>query len=291
MSKIVNAILGVSSRTAYRIKAQSPQILLGVGIVGITAATVLACKKTLEIGPMLDDHADIIEATKHKHPDNKKKLTRAYIDAGVDLIKAYSIPAIIGVISIGCIVKGHKTLVDRNTALVGAYKLLESGYRRYRSRVVDEYGEEMDKMFYHNLRKEDIEVEEDGKKKKLKNVDTLDTSENPLEISYDRVFDESNPNWTGHPDMDIMFLKQTQNWANECLNARGFIFLNDVYRELGFGPCEGGQFAGWVKGLGDSYVDFGIMDIYRKSNRDFINGHTQNVLLTFNHDGYIADKI
>ena len=130
MSKIVNAILGVSSRTAYRIKAQSPQILLGVGIVGITAATILACKKTLEIGPMFDDHADIIEETKHKYPYNKKKLTRAYIDAGVDLIKAYSIPAIIGVISIGCIVKGHKTLVDRNTALVGAYKLLESGYNR-----------------------------------------------------------------------------------------------------------------------------------------------------------------
>ena len=276
-------------KTIYRLKSQSPQILLGVGIVGVCAATVMACKKTISVCDIINEDNDKIEDIKRNDPDNKKAITRAYIDTGMDLLKAYALPAGILIFSIGCRCKGHSTLVNRNTALVGAYKLLESGYNRYRNRVIEEYGEETDNMFYHNLRKEDVEIEEDGKTKKIKNADVV--MENPLEISYDRVFDESNPNWTGHPDMDIMFLKQTQNWANEVLNSRGFLFLNELYGELGFGPCEAGQFAGWVKGLGDSNVDFGIMDIYKKANRDFINGHVQRVLLTFNHDGYIADKI
>lgn len=286
-----NKVLGLSSKIAFRLKDKSPQILLGVGIVGFAATVVMACKATLKAEPILEDHNKEIEYIKENDPDNKKALVKAYFDTAFDIGKLYGPSAIVGIGSVFCTTKSHMILSNRNTRLLGAYKILESGFSRYRQRVVDDYGEETDKMFYHNLRKEDIEIEEDGKKKKLKNVDTLDTSENPLEVSYDRVFDDSNPNFTGHPDMDIMFLKQTQNWASEVLQARGYIFLNEVYKELGFPPSEAGQFVGWVKGLGDGYVDFGIMDIYKKSNRDFINGHTQTVLLTFNHDNYIADKI
>lgn len=290
--RISNKVLGISSKLVYKLKGKSPTIFLVGGIVGVGVATVMACRATLKVHDKLDEDISKIEEVKETYPDDRKLISRAYADTGMDLVKAYAGPAILLALSIGCICKGHKALLDRNTALVGAYKLLEKGYDRYRGRVVEKYGEEIDNKFYHNIYEGDVEIEEDGKTKKVKNADILDESENPLDVSYDRVFDESNENYSGHPDIDIMFLKNVQNWANEVLNARGFIFLNEVYNELGFGQCEAGQFVGWIKeNNGDGYVDFGIMDIYKKANRDFINGHIPNVLLTFNVDGYIADKI
>ena len=288
---IKDKILGLSSKLIYRFKARSPQIWLGIGLVGVTWAAVEACKATLKAVPVLEENNKTIEHIKENDPDDKKALARAYFDTTFDVVRLYTGPVVIGVISLWCIVKGHKVLIDRNTHLIGAYKLLEGGYNRYRQRVIDEYGEETDRLFYHNLRKGDVEVEKDGKKKKLKNVDILDDDVNPLEVSYDRVFDESNWNWTGHPDEDIFFLKQREEWCTQMVQSRGHIFLNEVYDVLGFQPSEAGQFVGWVKGNGDGYVDFGIKDIEQELNRKFINGDSQYVLLTFNVDGYIADKI
>ena len=40
---------------------------------------------------------------------------------------------------------------------------------------------------------------------------------------------------------------------------------------------------------GDNYVDFGIMDVNRPKNRDFVNGYERAILLDFNVDGNILD--
>ena len=40
----------------YTLKKYSPEILLGVGVVGVVGSAVLACKATLKVEEVLDEH-------------------------------------------------------------------------------------------------------------------------------------------------------------------------------------------------------------------------------------------
>jgi hypothetical protein len=100
--------------------------------------------------------------------------------------------------------------------------------------------------------------------------------------SYARVFDESNVNWERKPEYNMLFLKSQQNWMNDRLQARGHVFLNEVYDCLGFQRTSAGAVVGWLD-RGDSHIDFSIRD-HQKEN-------PSSVILDFNVDGIIYDKI
>lgn len=46
---------------------------------------------------------------------------------------------------------------------------------------------------------------------------------------YARVFDDSCIGWTKDRKTNIMFLKHQENWFNELLRKRGYVFLRDIY--------------------------------------------------------------
>ena len=50
---------------------------------------------------------------------------------------------------------------------------------------------------------------------------------------YAKFFDEYNPNWEKDSEYNLMFLRAQQNYANDLLVKRGYLFLNDVYKMLG----------------------------------------------------------
>ena len=112
---------------------------------------------------------------------------------------------------------------------------------------------------------------------------------------FSRIFDEYNPNWVKSAEYNFMFLRQRQQWANDLLTSRGYLFLNEVYDMLGFDPCTEGQVVGWTYDAKDenldNYVDFGMLDMRKERTRDFIQGSERSVLLDFNHQGYILDKV
>ena len=92
-----------------------------------------------------------------------------------------------------------------------------------------------------------------------------------------------------------MFLRRQQDAANEILQARKHLFLNEVYDMLGIPRTKAGQIVGWVYNEknpnGDNYVDFGIYNTNREPNRNFVNGYEPTILLDFNVDGPIYDLI
>ena len=92
-----------------------------------------------------------------------------------------------------------------------------------------------------------------------------------------------------------IFLKCQQRYANDLLQIRGWVTLNDVYDMLGFPRSQAGQVVGWVydkdNPQGDNYIDFGIYDLHKEGCRDFVNGIERSIWLDFNVDGYIFDKI
>ena len=109
---------------------------------------------------------------------------------------------------------------------------------------------------------------------------------------YARFFDEGSPMWCKDAEMNLMFLKNQENYANDKLKAKGHLFLNEVYDMLGLPRTKSGAVVGWLykeeNPIGDNHVDF---DIYNDRNHDFVNGYERTALLDFNVDGMILDYI
>jgi hypothetical protein len=63
---------------------------------------------------------------------------------------------------------------------------------------------------------------------------------------------------------------------------------------LGIDRSKAGSVVGWVitkEGTGDNFIDFGVFDGDNPRARDFVNGREGSILLDFNVDGVIYDKI
>ena len=105
---------------------------------------------------------------------------------------------------------------------------------------------------------------------------------------YGFKFDENSASWDRSRDMNVFFLKFTQDYFNDLLKLRGYLFLNEVYDRLGIPRRALGQCVGWVYNEsnpnGDNFVD---LDIFNERN----NNNENVFILDPNVDGYILDKI
>ena len=289
------------NKAGLAIKKHSPEILMVAGIAGTVASTIMACKATTKIDKILEDknykvekihEAVDSEVIDYTVEDSKKDLTIVYAQTGVKLAKLYAPAIALGVLSIGSIVAGQRILKKRNIALAAAYTVVDKGFKDYRKRVVERFGQEIDKELRYNIKAEEIEVktiDENGNEVIKKEI--VDNVNEPSD--YSRFFDASCEAFTKSPEYNLMFLKRQQDWANEKLRSQGYLFLNDVYEMLGMQKAPYGQIVGWIydekNPKGDNCVDFGIYDINNESKRRFVNGLEQVILLDFNVDGNIYE--
>jgi len=286
----------------------SPQILLGAGVVGVVAGTVMACKATLKVEAVLTEAKENLEKINevaaredesYTQEDAIKDKAIVYVQSGVSLGKLY-LPAIaVGALGIGMILKSHNILSKRNVAIIAAYKVVSETFDAYRERVVEELGEDKDRQFRYGIVKEkfveEVTDEETGKKKKVKGekdiIMALGTSD------YAKFFDPYSPRWSKIPEYNLMFLKSQERAANDLLNIRGHVFLNEVYDLLGIPRTQPGAVVGWVKDNPDNrdgqdgYIDFGLYDVDDENKRAFVNGYQDSILLDFNVDGLIVNLI
>lgn len=282
----------------------SPEILLVVGVVGVVASTVLACRATLKAKDILEESDEDIKSIhevretspekKYSKEDYQKDLVIAYTQRTVNLVKLYAPAVGVGVIAVGCLVGSHNILSSRNMALMAAYKVIDESYKSYRQHVIEEYGEEKDFMFRNNMKNETrtvLSTDENGKIVKTKKTVKVPAG---VPSDYARYFNESNIEWRNNPQYNLTFLTARQNQANERLNSVGFIFLNEVYDMLHIPRTPEGQIVGWLReGPGERFVDFGLNSEYNLSNvRGGPNAEwNPPVLLEFNVQGNIWDKI
>ena len=309
MSKV--DILNKASRTFYKVgftlKKHSPTILAVAGTVGVVTSGVMACKATTKLSTILEEHEENVEkihdyADEHGYSedytekDGKKDITIVYTQTGIKLVKLYAPAVALGTISIAAMLGSNHILRKRNIALTAAYTTIERSFKSYRNRVIDRFGEKLDEELLYNIKTKDVEetvVDEDGKEKTTKKtVDIIDI--NDIE-DYSRLFYEGNPGWDPDPRFTMMFLKEQQRYANKLLKKRGYLFLNEVYKMLGFSIIPEGQYIGWIydeeNPIGDNRVDFGLLDTEDIDTIRFFNGDERAVLLKFNHDGNILDKM
>lgn len=289
------------NNTKNGVQKHSPEILAGVGVVGVVASTVMACKATMKLNDILEESKETRDKIRevesnpryeeqYSHEDAKKDLVINYTQTAMKVAKLYAPAVILGSASLGCLLASNDILRKRNAALSAAYMTVDKSFKEYRQRVVDRFGEEVEKEIRYNIKAEEITstvVAEDGSETTV--TETVKTMDPNLYSDYAKFFDEASPYWQKDPEYNFMFLKSQQQYANDLLKARGRLFLNEVYEMLGIDKTKAGQIVGWVYNpenpIGDNFVDFGIFDMSKERVRAFVNGYEPNILLDFNVDG------
>ena len=312
------ALLIKTARVQLLVKKHSPELLLFGGIVGVVGGTVLACRATLKAPAIINEAKamvkaiDVIaEAEKGQHPEQEVQKAKLIVtlQSGFELGRLYTPSMIVLGVSIGMLVGSNRILSRRNVALVGAYKAVDEAFKRYRGRVRDELGDDVDMYLrYKKPRKGGIQVLDDKKKLiKFDEEDNIDLSgelldEDQLTSSelqkmgmpsqYAVFFDTDSPQWRTDTIYNEFFLKAQQNYANQLLQTRGHVFLNEIYDGLGIERSKEGAVVGWVKDHGDNFVDFDIYNPFNAPSGEIKPGpSTKQMLLDFNVDGVIYDLI
>jgi len=290
---IVNSLKVTFHKIGFVIKKHSPEILLGAGIVGAVATTVVACKETEDFVIIKESHQTDLEDIKSNPIHTSKDIAKEYISYGKDFVKIYAGALTLGTASLASAVASYNIIKGRNLALAAAYNAVSSSFSNYRANVIERYGDKVDHDLKYGIKEKTITetvVDKDGKKTKVKKtVEEMD--ENSIS-GYARFFDESCDEWKKNPELNLFFLRQQQAWFNTKLKADGHVFLNDVYSALGIPKTKAGQVVGWSmkNPNGDHFIDFGIYnDKENPRVRDFVNGYERNILLDFNVDGPIWD--
>lgn len=268
------------------IKAHMPEILVISGVTGCVAGGVMGCIATTKLNGVMEDHKTRIEKI-------GKKNVRTYGKTIINLTKLYAPAVIIEGLSVASILTGNKMWKKRNIALAAAYATIDQSFRDYRGRVVEKYGEDVDNELRYGIKKETIEeitVDENGKKKKVKKtIDVIDG----MPSAYARYFTRDEAKAAEDSMVyNLTFLKYEMQLANRILVATGKVYLNDIYDRLGIKRSKAGQVVGWVydpkNPTGDNKIIFDTHTVYRR-NPDSPNGFEKVLLIDFNVDGVITD--
>ncbi len=96
---------------------------------------------------------------------------------------------------------------------------------------------------------------------------------------YARKFDSSCTSWEENREWNRMYLKATENYFNDILKNRGYVFLRDIYEYLGIPANRTSLVVGWSSKstCSDGYIEFDLENV----------GET-DYSVDFNVDGDIA---
>ena len=211
-----NELMKSASRTfnkiGFQIQKKSPELLVAAGIAGIVVSTVMACKATIKACEVAEEAKDTIDeiheieekgvtraGNTYSTDDAKKDLTTAYLQTGVKYVKLYAPAIVVGAASVSCILVSHKMMKQRMAAVAAALSATDKAFKDYRGRVMERFGEQVEKELRYNIKAQEIEhtvTTEKGKEKKIKEVADVPAVEgwDPSQYSpYARRFDETNP--------------------------------------------------------------------------------------------------
>lgn len=291
-SPLANPTTGKAMLTLSR---NAPTILTYAGVTGMVGSTVLACREVFEAHHTHSKHQGerirmkmFVEA----HPGSdeektfKRDLTRSYFNEACGLAKVFAPAVTVGALSITSILVGHNMLNKRHAALGAAYLTLQNSYNEYRETVKEALGEDTERELRIGLAQEAKGEDDKGRPK----------TGADLFSPYAKFFTVGNINYTeGDTTWNVHFLRTAQNHMNDKLYSRGYVFLNDVYKALGFPETKAGQIVGWTSstknGDNDGFIDFGVWDEKNQKAMEFVNGYEDGIWLDFNVDGDIMSNI
>lgn len=305
--KVVTNVLG---RGGLIVSKYGPDFMVGFGITGLVGATVIVLseKNKTKAEDIIELHRlkmDVIEEARGEHPneyseeDKVKDTAVVLTKTTIELVKVYGPAIALGLFSVGCILKSHDIITQRNVGLLAAYNAIDTGFKQYRGRVIERFGKDTDFELRHGVEIKEVAVIDektgevtDGKMLVVKKEDPFQESIYAKWFSGGEDGHEKSFQWRKDAFSNEFFLKAQQRYANDKLRAQGHLFLNEVYDSLGLKRTPEGAIVGWVAGSGgDDKVDFDLYNPINEGAFDLVEGHNRSIFLDFNVDGAIWDKI
>lgn len=214
-------------------KSHANIILSALSIVGLVATSIEASKATIKANEIRND----LKETKNDDVSLEETIKACW--------KEYIPTAVVGGATIACIVGSSIIAANDQKKLMAAYALLDRGYRTYRKKISETFGQDVDTNIANEV-SEELTVEmadhdEFGGEKILF-----------YDIYRDRYFDAT--------------MRQVQEAIyvlNRTLQINGYASVNDFYRALHIAETEEGNYIGWnideiVSWLGYCWLDFNV---------------------------------
>lgn len=299
LDRLPNGMSRQVGKAALTTKRHSPILLFTVGTVGFAATIYMACKATLQVDEVLQQHeetqAKIAQASaidaEYAEKKQSGELRLLKLQTAGKMLKLYAPTLTVGILSVVALTGSHIILNKRNVGLAAVATGLEKAFDEYRRRVADEFGEEKEQEIRYAVQTREVDEKlADGTTRK-----TQVKVRTGLGTEYSFLFDQVNSShWRREPTENVNFLYIQEKLANQRLESRGFLFLNDVFKAIGLPMTKAGNEVGWTwdahqKGIGNGYVSFGIMKNTEDQVERWVNGSATGVYLDFNCQGRILD--
>lgn len=270
MLAIITKAGGFAKKAYTLAKPYLPYVAMGAGTISVCAGAFLACKATLNLERVLDEHKAALEDSAALTEELLAKrpgcLTPAEIRA--DKFALYSVTAgrlfrmygpAVGLIfgGFGCIYTAFGTVIRWHSMALNALSAIQAKFTNYRHNVIDEYGVDVDKRFAGEVVETttlDVRVGEDDNGEdivKPKEVVFHDITDN----DFIDIYDYRNPTWEGEYLFSENFFASKTQWYTKLLQVRGVdhIWLNTAKKEFGFKESAVGHWYGWTSKPGCSF--------------------------------------
>ena len=205
---------------AKRVRAYSPEILIGIGISGMIYSTVMAVKSTPKAMILVKKKKKELKKNELKPVETFKAAFKCYIPS-----------AVITVLSVSCIMAASNINHKRNAALATAYSLSESALKLYQEKVIETIGEKKEQQIRDEVAKEQI-----TQNPVTKNEVIITESGNTL--CYDSLSGR-------YFKSDIEKLRKAVNELNHSMLANMSASLNDYYDLINLKGIPHGERLGW----------------------------------------------
>ena len=210
----------IAKSTQAAIRKHSPEILMGLGIAGMITTTVMAVQATPKALRRIDAKKEELDTSKLTPLETIKATWTCYIPA-----------ALVGGLSVGCLLGSNSVNLKRNAALATAYTLSESALREYQDKVVETIGEKKEQIVRDALAKDTVE------KNPVTNREVIVTDRGNvlcLDVLSKRYF-QSNQD----------LLSKAVNDLNRRMRDENYISMNDYFIEIGLEETDIGDEFGW----------------------------------------------
>ena len=314
---IFSSAVNFGGKIVQKIKFRSPELLIGAGVVGLVGAAVAAVRRGVRwhnaAKAEVAHHLETIKKAEASPEYSREDKVRDYaqvIGKGVwSFTQIYGPSVAVGAASVVSILAGTGILRGRLAAVTSAAATAQAALDSYRQRVREKLGNDADSEFAHEVigRKTKLK-HEDGTKETQVTYHLVRSSGEWMSASpYSRLWDESAIEWSPNREIQYLTLRSLENHFNRELDARGVVFLNDVYKALGLPMSKDAALVGWIKDYtkpkmaklaaelgrvpGDGVISFGVFENESPSARAYLAGDDNCVVLDFNVDGVIYDLI
>lgn len=249
-------ITGVIKAIRTYTRRNTPEILMAIGIAGMTTSTIMAVKATPKALILIEEEKrrlnhELIESAKSDyakeyhitHRIEKLPLKNTIRVSGICYIPAISI----GLLSIICLIGSSSVSRRRSTALATAYTLSETALKEYQDKVIEEIGPKKESTIRDAVAKEHID------KNPISRNEVIITGKgetNCFDILSGRYFKS-----------DIEKLRRAENELNRQMREENYISLNEFYYEIGLPNIDLGEDLGWN-------IDHGYIDLHFSSQLD-----------------------